>query len=161
MSKIKNMLSVAVSTAAATITLLAAVSSAAITGTNSVNGGLTQASTGIWAGSVDSGDIKIYRNVFKDSQYAEFLIDGYSGSITGHNGKEGNYKQMSIELTDRYGYTYRTSPYIDGKTSNPLKRSVSCSNDYIVSAEYYSLLYNGTSTSSEILTGYLIYENLI
>lgn len=155
MRKAKNAIIATVSAALAALTLAAFAFALTRINTYSARSGLHHASTGYWYGEFSSDDIRSYSNSFSDSKYAKFSVKGKSATITGKSGYYGNYKTLSIDLEGIDGAWHRTSPYQTGSSSQSFTRTVNYTGD-IVSADYFAEIYDGTSSGSDFLDGYII-----
>lgn len=141
-----------VSASIASIAILTTAAAVSAEGDKSARTILEQGTTGLWTGTFKSGDVMTYYNTFNDPNYYSVVVNGKTTKITAKSGCDGNYKWASVTLTGMDGKTYYGSA--SKSVANDKIVTVTASyngNDTIKKGYYYAYIYNGTTTSAQIM----------
>ncbi len=155
MSKLKNIFSIAATSAIATLSMT--ITASALTrisgdGISLYGGEPSHTGNGYWYGVESPSDVSIFGWGYNNSEYADLKIErGTTAHTIGKNGYEGNYKCVSVTVfnntTNRYAYNQGNETKLTATAANP---------GNINSATYMGEIYGGTGSNSNFLDGYII-----
>lgn len=157
MSNVKNILSIAIVSIAASSVLT--IGASALTRIGNVdfcsNYGLHHANTGYWYGTETSPNAYIFGRGYDDSNYADFeVVSGRTATIIGKNGYEGNYKTVNVTA-----YNSTTSKFAQNHGNSTKLSATATDPGNMDSASYMGEIYGGTGSNSDFLDGYIIVLN--
>lgn len=150
MSTIKSFLMTAAITAAAALSLTA-VAAAAAAAPNSTSSTDYERVIDHWYKEDSSGNIATYRNTYNKSKYANLVIDGIQGSITGEYGYTKNFKTIQVVAKGAKG----TKADFNRGTAKTVSSKPDLSGPYN-SSTYFCEILKGSEDAAEYLDGYYI-----